>query len=180
MNKFPFILIIYFSIFNNLEAIVNFDWYQYYAELVDSHNAIRAKHGLPALTIDKNLEKYAQETAYNSLFSGTFKNGQVYRNGEYLGQNLYIGIGNPHTGKYLTDYWYSENAYYNYYNGKSQNGAPINHFAQIVWKSTEKIGCGISVGLWKDYKESYYICCYYSPGGNLPGVYVQNIPRPIY
>ena len=118
MKKYSLILLIVFSLYNNLEAALNFDWDVYYTELVDSHNLIRLRHGVPPLIKDKKLEKYAQETANDSLFAGTFKNGQVNINGEYIGQNIYIGIGNPHTGKYLTDYWYSENVYYNYYNGK--------------------------------------------------------------
>ena len=127
----------------------------------------------------KKLEKYAQETANDSLIAGTLKYGKLNRNGEFYGQNLYLGSGNPRTGQYLAEYWYSENENYNYSTGKSLNGAPIGHFTQIVWKITQKIGCAVAIGRWKIYRESYYICCYYYPGGNLAGLYTKNVVRPI-
>ena len=178
MNNLPLFFLISFSVFNNLGAIANFDWERYYYEIVSYHNVLREKHGVPPLTTDPKLEKYAEETVIDSLYIGTFKRGESYRDGEYLGQNLYLGIGNPYTGRYLTNYWYSENAYYNYYSGSSKNGDIVNHFTQMIWKTTQKIGCAYTVGRWKTYDECYYICCYYSPGGNLPGLYVKNVPRP--
>ena len=180
MNKLIFTLLLYFTLFNNLEKKNDFNWDAYYTELVNTHNNLRRKHGLTFLVKDSKLEKFAQETANDSLIAGTLKLGESYRNGQYYGQNLYLGSGNPHTGKYVTEYWYSENANYNYSTGKSNNGATIGHFTQIVWKITQKIGCAVAVGRWKVYKESYYICCYYYPGGNLPGLYTKNVEKPRY
>ena len=179
MNKILFIILFSFSLGSNLRRLDNFNWDLYYAELVNTHNILRAKHGQYPLNKDKKLENLAKETANDSLIAGTLKYGEAYRNGEYYGQNLYLGSGNPHTGKYVAEYWYSENIYYNYGIGKSNNGATIGHFTQIIWKTTKKIGCAVSIGRWKIYKESYYICCYYYPGGNLPGLYTKNVVKPI-
>ena len=62
--------------------------------------------------------------------------------------------------------------------GNSKNGSPVSHFTQIVWKHTKKVGCAVSVGRWKIFSQSYYICCYYYPGGNLSGKYIENVGRP--
>ena len=179
MNKVIFTLLLSFSLCNNLGNQNKFNWDSYYKELINTHNKLRIKHGLPFLTQDKQLEKFAQDTANNSLISGTLKVGENFRDGKFYGQNLYLGTGNPHTGKYVAEYWYSEIDNYSFSTGKTINGGPIGHFTQMVWKTTQKIGCAVAIGRWKVYKESYYICCYYYPGGNLSGQYIKNVVKPV-
>ena len=57
---------------------------------------------------DKKLEKLAQETANDSLITGILKYGEIYIISEYYRLNLYLAIGNPHTVKYVAEYWYSK------------------------------------------------------------------------
>ena len=178
MNRFILFLLYSLTLSTNLRKLERLYWDAFYTELVDTHNKLRAKHGLGPLTKEKKLESYAKETANDSLIAGTLKYGNQYRKGEFYGINLYIGSGTAHTGKYIAEYWYSENVYYNYAIGSSKNGATVSHFTQIVWKTTQKIGCAVSIGRWKIYKESYYICCYYHPGGNLAGLYTKNVLKP--
>ena len=178
MSKILLIIILSFIACDNLRSLSNFNWDQYYDDLVNTHNSLRAKHGVGKLIKDKKLEQFAQDTAYDSLNAETLKYGDIYKNGEFLGINLYLGSGNARTGKYVAEYWYSENYNYSYSTGKSRNGSPVSHFTQLVWKNTKKIGCAVAIGRWKIYSQSYYICCYYSPGGNLSGRFTQNVFRP--
>ena len=178
MNKS--LLIILFSLIycKNLRDLAIFNWENYYNDLINAHNDLRARHGSPALIRDKQLEKWAQETADESMTAETLKSGETYKEGKYVGINLYLGGGYSRTGKYVTEYWYSENRNYDYSTGNSKNGSPVSHFTQIVWKHTKKVGCAVSVGRWKIFSQSYYICCYYYPGGNLSGKYIENVGRP--
>ena len=178
MNKVISIIFLSFTACSYLSDPSYFNWETYYEDLLKAHNSLRSRHGVPHLIKDKKLEELAQDTANDSLNAETLKYGDIYKNGEYLGINLYLGSGNARTGKYVAEYWYSENNNYSYSTGKSRNGSPIRHFTQLVWKNTKKIGCAVAIGRWKIYRKSYYICCYYSPGGNLSGRFTQNVLRP--
>ena len=171
MNKVIFTLLLSFSLCNNLGDQNKFNWDSYYKELINTHNKLRIKHGLPFLTQDKQLEKFAQDTANNSLISGTLKVGENFRDGKFYGQNLYLGTGNPHTGKYVAEYWYSEIDNYSFSTGKTINGGPIGHFTQMVWKSTKKLGCGVG----QKTETSYKVVCHYLPKGNIYEKYDINV-----
>ena len=72
----------------------------------------------------------------------------------------------------------SENKNYNYKFGKSKNGEVIEHFTQLVWKSTTHIGCAYAEGTWSGFKPSYFVCCNYYPAGNYQNQYIKNVGKP--
>ena len=45
----------------------------------------------------------------------------------------------------------------------------MSSFTQVVWKSSTKLGCGLSLG------KDVYAVCYYSPEGNVNGQFAQNV-----
>jgi hypothetical protein len=50
----------------------------------------------------------------------------------------------------------------------------VGHFTQLIWKSTTKVGCGISL-VEKSGKTICYVVCVYYPPGNVGGQHNVNI-----
>jgi uncharacterized protein YkwD len=129
------------------------------SQILNEHNIKRALHNVPALSWDDTLASYAQNYADQYDCSGNLQHS-----GGAYGENLALGY--TITGS--VDAWYSEGDNYDYGAGCSV----YDHFTQVVWKSTTKVGCG--------YKNcnSYwgtYIVCSYDPAGNFIGQCDQNV-----
>lgn len=123
------------------------------SQILAEHNAKRALHGVDSLSWDDTLASYAQNYADQYDCSGSLK----HSGGQY-GENLALG----YTTTGSVDAWYSEGDNYDYGSGCSV----YDHFTQVVWKSTTKVGCGYK------YCNSYwgtYIVCSYDPAGNFVG-----------
>ena len=72
----------------------------------------------------------------------------------------------------MTDLWYNEIDKYNFTNpGFSME---TGHFTQVVWKSSQRIGCGIS-----NNGSEFYGVAQYDPPGNFIGEFEQNVPKKI-
>jgi hypothetical protein len=55
------------------------------------------------------------------------------------------------------------------------------HFAQVVWKKTSEMGCGMARSTKKSADFVIIVAYYRTPGnGNLPGEFAQNVPAPKY
>lgn len=126
--------------------------------MLNAHNEKRAAHGSPDLTWDDSLAAYAQAYADKYDCSGT-----LTHSGGPHGENLALG----YTPEKAVDAWYSEGDNYDYGSCSS-----YDHFTQVIWKSTTKLGCGQKScgGYWGD-----YIICSYDPAGNMVGECAQNV-----
>ncbi|QPG75652.1 hypothetical protein FOA43_003009 [Brettanomyces nanus] len=128
------------------------------SEILAEHNAKRALHGVSDLTWDDTLASYAQDYADNYDCSGTL----THSGGSY-GENLALGYST--TGS--VDAWYSEGDDFDY---TSCN--VYDHFTQVIWKSSTKLGCGQKKC--NDYWGTYIICSY-DPAGNMVGDCPSNV-----
>ncbi|ODV83196.1 hypothetical protein CANARDRAFT_203592, partial [[Candida] arabinofermentans NRRL YB-2248] len=127
--------------------------------ILAEHNIKRALHGVDDLSWDSTLASYAQAYADKYDCSGTL----THSGGKY-GENLALG----YTTTGSVDAWYSEGDDYSYGSGCSV----YDHFTQVVWASTTKVGCGYK------YCSSYwgtYIVCSYDPAGNVVGECDANV-----
>ena len=142
--------------------------------MVRSHNAFRARHRAPSLTLDEGLSKYAQNWANHLAASGTFG----HSGGNY-GENLYyVSSSSPvdeaAAAGGATDSWYGESAQYRYGSGFSPS---TGHFTQLVWKGSVRLGCGmarVSGGS----MNTVYVVCSYDPPGNVTSEFPQNVFPP--
>lgn len=71
-------------------------------------------------------------------------------------------------GQEVTDFWYKEEASYNYSGLFSAN---TGHFTQLVWKNTEKVGFGFAITENGD----FYVAVNYFPAGNIRGEFAKNV-----
>ena len=151
----------------------------------DAHNAHRAKHCVPNLTVSLDLESTAQAWA-NGCKHHFDSEGEVVFDHDDLqstdGENLYWSRANG--AKEAVDAWYDEITRYDFDNpidsynaGVVDHNKEVRHFTQVVWKASKEVGCAkaacVSQVLW---------VCRYSPPGNFnatdPGVLDANVPRP--
>jgi pathogenesis-related protein 1 len=82
----------------------------------------------------------------------------------YVGENVYGSSGQA-TAQGAVQTWAAEKANYNYANNTC-NGV-CGHYTQIVWRTTQKLGCAIGDCPNLTYRSS--IVCNYGPGGNING-----------
>ena len=64
----------------------------------------------------------------------------------------------------MTSSWYNEIQKYDFNNQGFSQGT--GHFTQVVWKSSNQLGCGHSSG---------FVVCNYYPAGNYQGEYERNV-----
>ncbi|KAG7879809.1 hypothetical protein KL905_001303 [Ogataea polymorpha] len=128
--------------------------------ILKEHNDKRALHGVDALTWDDTLAQYAQNYADQYSCSGVL----THSGGKY-GENLALGYSTTGT----VDAWYNEGANYNY----GSSCSVYDHFTQVIWKSTTKVGCGYKYC--NDYWGTYIVCSY-DPAGNIVGECASNVP----
>ncbi|XP_030750604.1 venom allergen 3-like [Sitophilus oryzae] len=151
-------------------------------EIVNVHNAVREQlkngtfPGQPKginflkMQYDSRLAEAAQEIANTTVFAHVTVPDDRF----YVGQNLFLlystgagtGIGNW-TQAILS--WVSEHKTYTY--GKCCSGGSL-HYTQVVWATTQYIGCGFTYFKTSEkFAFNYYYVCNYGPGGNMVGSY---------
>lgn len=151
---------LYDAIYNSKEDIdVDFA-----KDILDAHNKYRAQHGVGDLAWADGPYEYAKANADAYDCSGVL----THTHGQY-GENLAAGFSN---GPSAVKAWYDEGETFNYntYN-------EYNHFTQVVWKGSRKVGCA-----YKDCRSNnwgLYIVCEYDPVGNVIGQEQANVLRPI-
>lgn len=124
--------------------------------ILDAHNSDRAKHSAGDLSWSSELYSYAQSYADKYSCGGSL----VHSGGQY-GENLAVGYS---SGSAAVAAWYSEGDSYSY----SSN--VLNHFTQVIWKGTTKLGCA-----YKSCGSGLYVVCEYDPAGNFIGQESSNL-----
>ncbi len=132
------------------------------AGVLARHNQLRAQHCVPALAWSEQLARTAQAWANRCVFQHSDND---------LGENLAAGTSGAFTAESFVDDWYSEISSYDFASGQSTDGEAVGHFTQVVWASTQQVGCGIA----RCGGEDIFVCNY-SPPGNYVGEEVANVP----
>ena len=139
---------------------------------VVAHNAKRAKHHAPAMHLDENAARLAQNWAQTMTQKGFGHSPRGARNN--CGENIAAG---QRSIQAATDAWYNEVKDYDYshpgFNHKT------GHFTQVVWVGSTGLGCGEAKGKMMGYNMSFW-ACQYCPAGNMnmPGYFEKNVLRP--
>ncbi|XP_002064841.3 Golgi-associated plant pathogenesis-related protein 1 [Drosophila willistoni] len=135
-------------------------------EVFVATNKYRAMHGCPALTINNELNKLAQDWA-NHLRD---KNAMSHRPNPKYGENIFLSGGMDVTGDLPVEMWYREIISYNF--DKSDFTPTSGHFTQLIWKSCKEMGSGVARKA-----DRTWVVCNYNPPGNVLGQFKENVPR---
>uniref|UniRef100_A0AC35TVW9 SCP domain-containing protein n=1 Tax=Rhabditophanes sp. KR3021 TaxID=114890 RepID=A0AC35TVW9_9BILA len=131
-------------------------------KFMDEHNFFRKKHNVGALISNKKLEFMAQKHADRMAKTGRLEHSYPRKYGEN------IGMGPPAYIKHLVKVMYREHLRYNF--KKPSFDKSTGHFTQIIWKSTRRLGTGITC------KKNYcYVVFQYDPPGNVYTKFAANV-----
>ena len=138
------------------------------ADALTRHNYYRNQHQVGNLLRDTTLERIAQENAEYMIQTKSFHFTEEKYNGNYIGENLFSSTNMDPDGAKATDKWYAGVSSYDF-NNPGYNGS-AGGFTQVVWKNTQKIGCGYACEAQK-----CYMSCVYYPSGNYNGQFAANV-----
>jgi hypothetical protein len=130
-------------------------------EILSFHNTKRVNHGSRPLTWDTTLASAGQRHSDGCKWG---------HSGLGYGENIMAGWKSPTDG---LNKMYEQRNHYDYNAGSSTTSDTTGHFTQIVWRSTERIGCGQTVCA--DPVLKPLIVCEYEPPGNVAGAYRTNV-----
>lgn len=129
-------------------------------DMLNAHNAVRARVGVPRLEWSDELAAYAQQWADTLLARNQF----VHRSHLTVGENLYEIVGGSASPERVLHMWAEvQSPRYDYVANKC-NGQ-CGHYLQVVWADTRKVGCAMAG---RGGREVW--ACNYDPPGNWVGL----------
>mmetsp|Transcript_78525 Transcript_78525/g.155564 ORF Transcript_78525/g.155564 Transcript_78525/m.155564 type:complete len:343 (-) Transcript_78525:59-1087(-) len=154
-------------------------------DVLEAHNAVRSRAGLPLLTENENLTALAAARADELANGGCYiRHSSTSTRWDvsgflYVGENLYKVINMKPTGVDVVDAWYAEIGDYNYgavgnrctkerCAGRASPPCTLGHFTQVMWARTTEIGCARAQCPGRA-KPTFIALCNYGPGGNIVG-----------
>lgn len=139
-------------------------------DIVRIHNETRQAVGTAPLKWNCDLAKFSQDWANTDTFEhSTQQQREQIIKGGVAGENLAIDSGSTALMSALLKGWIDERLNWNNATNICATGAVCGHYTQMVWKTTNEVGCGIirnSKKLGDEFRSSYIVCTYY-PGGNV-------------
>lgn len=132
---------------------------EYAKKCINKHNDDRSKHSAPKMSWNQTLADYAKKYLQN-------QNCVFAHSGGPYGENIAMGYDSAEDA---IKAWYDEYKSYNFKSGQFSEGT--GHFTQMVWKSSEQIGCAdVDCG-----SKGKFMACEYFPRGNVAGQFVDNV-----
>jgi hypothetical protein len=140
---------------------------QFPARVLAAHNAERAALRLPPLIWDNDLGTAAATYVAQMASSGRFEHSdRSTRRG--IGENLWWGTHGAYSVEQMIGAWASERRMFapGIFPNVSRTGnwADVGHYTQIIWPTTQRVGCALGSTARTD-----YLVCRYAPGGNIDG-----------
>lgn len=127
-------------------------------EMLEGHNAVRERVGVPALSWSPSLAQTAQDWAEYLVATRAFFHSPDNQDGE----NLYAISGGTASPNDVVSAWAQEASGYNI-NRDTCSGV-CGHYTQLVWRGTREVGCAVAT----DTQREVWVCEYY-PAGNIVG-----------
>ena len=135
--------------------------------VLEAHNKARAEHCAEPLAWSTEIQKSAQAWADKLRERNcAFKHSETK-----YGENLWGGSAGAFGPDDVVGKWVDERKVYRYGDGGFSGNT--GHFTQVVWKQSQRVGCG-SV----ECKGQQIVVCQYDPPGNFKGQFAQNVSRP--
>ena len=125
-------------------------------DILLSHNVPRARVHVPDLKWSDQLAGIAQAWADSLIASGKFD----HRPNSTYGENLYEMRGAHATPAQVVASWISEAKDYDYAHNACRAGAVCGHYTQVVWRTTQEVGCAVA----RNAKREVWVCNYNPPG----------------
>jgi hypothetical protein len=137
------------------------------ARVLAAHNQARTDAGVTPLQWDDALgteaAAYAQRMAYTNIFEHSDRKA---RRG--IGENLWMGTHGAYPVEAMVGAWVSEKRMFSPgvfpAVSRSGNWIDVAHYTQVIWPTTQRLGCALASNGRTD-----YLVCHYAPSGNMDG-----------
>lgn len=123
--------------------------------VLNSTNYYRYEHSASYLAWNDSLASYAQNYSQQCIWAHS--HGPP-------GENLARGYP---TVTEAVDAWGNERALYNFSGDQTGFTEETGHFTQLVWKSTQTVGCGATNCGGRNNVQGWLLVCEYWPAGNI-------------
>lgn len=133
-------------------------------QLLQEHNRVRAEVGVGALVWSESLALHARQWAEHLADSGCrmeHRPAQGPWRGMY-GENLFMGTAGYYGVVDAVRGWESEKRFFKGGSLTLSNWQPAGHYTQLVWRHTQKLGCGKALC-----QGNILLVCNYDPPGNV-------------
>jgi hypothetical protein len=134
---------------------------------LSAHNAEPGRAGVPALNWSGTLARDAGSWADARARKGRLEHASSdARHG--MGGNLWMGSAGDYSAEDMVGGFVSERDAFRAgtfpHVSRTGNWADVGHYTQLIWPSTQEVGCAISKGETTD-----VLACRYAPAGNIVG-----------
>ncbi|OAY46794.1 pathogenesis-related protein PR-1 [Manihot esculenta] len=142
-----------------------------------AHNIVRGAYHLQPLTWNRTLAKYARRWAYQRINDCEL----IHSPNSPYGESMFWSKKGHWGPAEVVKCWADERAYYDEKTNECINGEICGHFTQLIWKTTEQVGCG---RIQCNYHKGFIYVCSYDPPGNyyfegpLGGTFSKSIVYP--
>jgi Cysteine-rich secretory protein family len=137
------------------------------ARMLAAHNAQRMANGIGPLIWDPTLASGAAAQAQQMAITGRLAHSDR-RARRGVGENLWMGTHGLAGPEAMVGLWAGEKR--NFVPGtfpavsRTGNWMDVAHYTQVIWPTTQRVGCAIAIGHRVD-----YLVCRYWPAGNIDG-----------
>lgn len=138
------------------------------ARLLAAQNAERAAVGVAPLSWNDQLASEARAWARDLAASGRFEHSPDAPGKEPEGENLWAGTPRAFSPETMVKLWAAEKRDYRPgvfpNNSRSGDIENVGHYTQLIWRSTQQVGCASAIG-----EKEEVLVCRYSQAGNVYG-----------
>ena len=126
--------------------------------MLDAHNTIRVRVGVPPLFWSTQLAEVARDWAKHLITTGAFG----HRPDNRYGENIYAISNGSASPAEVVGYWAEEARGYDIQ--RNTCSGVCGHYTQLVWRKTQAVGCAVA----GDERREVWVCNY-DPPGNVIG-----------
>lgn len=131
------------------------------SSILKEHNKERQLLNIPDLIWSNELAEYAAEWALQLAEADA---GIHHRDPDDFGENIsWFSAAPDHISKGVS-LWNEEKKYFKY-KAIGNDWAKSGHYTQVIWRNTERVGCGCAMGA----SGTFFFVCNYDPPGNYMG-----------
>lgn len=141
-------------------------------KMMSAHNQARREYGVGPLAWDPSLARDAAVYAQRLARSGRFEHDAQVGRKPKQGENLWVGTRTAYSYADMVGLLIDERRYFRpgRFPAVSRTGdwSQVAHYTQIVWPTTQRVGCATASN-----RSSDYLVCRYLPAGNVVGVVMR-------
>jgi uncharacterized protein YkwD len=142
------------------------------ATMIAAHNVARRQYGVGPLVWDDGLARDARAYARHLARTRRFEHDRQVGRRPRQGENLWMGTRTAYSYAEMINALIAERRYFRPGRfpavSRTGNWSHVGHYTQIVWPTSQRVGCATASNRKRD-----YLVCRYLPAGNVVGVIMR-------